>query len=248
MGTPNNVVSILNPTIPINQGIFEVSSDAKAKLGTRLVVGDRVFRYAQLSTSANEVAGKVVCAPLALSSYVSAVLTVSAAATGASTISVTGSAALAAGVFDEGYLSVASTGLTGGGLMFRVKKQASGGPTVVLTPYDSVPSSIGAGPASLVPNKYKAVKVDSSALANAAGVLPVNVTTGEYFWLQTWGPSAPTHSAATPAGATLILGTAGSVAGYAAGGASSGERVIGMNSNLIAVGSECCPVELYLEP
>lgn len=244
---PSNTVGILEPTIPVDQSIYETSTTQKTRLGTRLKVGDRVFRYAQLAASSNEVAGTLVCEPLALSSYVSAVLTVSAATTGATSISVTGSAAITAGVFNEGYLSIASTALAGGGLVFRVKNQASGGATIVLTLYDPIPSSIGAGPCSLVPNAYKAVKPDDKTIANAAGVLPVNVTTGEYFWVQTWGPASPRHSAATPAGAALMLGTAGCVEGYTAGGASSGERVIGMNSNLIAVATQCCPVQLCIQ-
>ena len=41
MSKPSNVVSIQNPTIPVDQGIYEESSTQKVRLGTRLTVGDR---------------------------------------------------------------------------------------------------------------------------------------------------------------------------------------------------------------
>lgn len=248
MSLPGNLVSILNPTIPVDQGIFEVSSDQKARLGTRLQVGDRVFRYAQLTASSNEPAGTLVCSPLSSSSYVSAVLTCSVATTGALQVTVTGSASVEADRFNEGHLSIASTAIAGGGLVFRVKAQASGGTAMVLDLYDALPEAISAAAkCSIMPNQYKLVKVGSKLLDRAAGVLPVDVASSNYFWLQTWGPTAIKGSA-VPAGAALMLGTAGAIEGVTMSAASSGAQYVGQNIGLVHVASEANACWVTIDP
>lgn len=249
MGKPSNVVSILNPTIAIDQSIYEESSDQKARLGTRLQLGDRVFRYARLSASANVNAGEVLCRPVTSASHMSAILTVSAATTGATTVNVTASAAMTANEYTEGYLSIASSALAGGGLMFRVKQQDTGtGVGMAIKLYDPIPGSIGAGPADLIPNPYNKVKVDSKVTGVPAGVAPIDVTTSNYFWLQTYGPCSARGSIALSGGHPLILGTAGGFVTYVAPGASSGARIIGQQPTVISVATQSNPIELLITP
>lgn len=249
MGIPSNVVSILSPTIPIDQSIYEESTTQKTRLGTRLAVGDRVFRYARLSASADVSAGDVLCYPVSSASHASAILTVSAATTGATSVNVTASAAMTADEYTDGYLSIASQALSGGGIMYRVKQQDSGtGVGMTLKLYDPVAVPITAGPGDLTPNRYNKVKADSKVTGIPAGVAPIDVTTSNYFWLQTWGPASALGSIALSAGFPLVLGTAGGLVTYVAPGASSGARIIAQQGTIISVATQANVVELFITP
>lgn len=254
MSLPSNIVKIMDPTIPVDQSIYETSTTQKARLGTRLQVGDRVFYYAVLSTSANVTAGNLLCAPQLVASHQSGIVTCGAATTGATTITVTMGTAVTANQYAEGYINLASSGLAGAGYLFRIKSHpavataASG----TFTLYDPLPGSVAAGPVNLVPNQYKAVKVGSQALDRAVGVAPIAVTTSEYFWLQTWGPAAPRHAAATPANGVLCAGTLGGVVvtndATTNGGLAAVMYPIGKNMNLAATATENNPVFLTICP
>lgn len=258
MSIPSNVVSILNPQIPINQSIYEQSDTQKARLGTRLQVGDRTFYYARLSTSANVAAGDVLCAPQMIASHQSGIVTCAAAATGANTISVTMGTAMTLNQYAEGYISFADSASLGGGWMFRIKSNPviATAATGSITLYDPIPGSVTAGPVNLLPNPFNQVMVGSAALDVPIGVVPVAVTTGNYFWLQTWGPSSPRHTGATVAAGALALGTLGGIANLvttgtlaATGNAQVDYKVqIGKNWNLAATATECNPVFLMILP
>ena len=214
MSIPSNIVSMLNPTIPVDQSIYEESTTQKTKLGTRLVVGDRVFRYAQLATSANAKASVLMCMPAVVASHQDAILTVSAQTAGAFTITCSASAGneFTANQYAEGYVSVGSTGLAGGGYLYRIKKHTAGA-QVAFTLYDPLASSVGAGPGSLTLPMYKAVKQGNAVTDVAVGVFPCAVTTGNYGWLQTWGIAAVKASTAIGAGIGLAVGVSGGAAG-----------------------------------
>ena len=89
MSVPSNIVSIMDPVIPVNQSIYETSTTQKTKLGARLAVGDRVYRYAVLGASANVTAGDLLCATQPVASHQSGLCTVAAATTGAAKLTVT---------------------------------------------------------------------------------------------------------------------------------------------------------------
>ena len=215
MSIPSNIVSIMNPTIPIDQSIYEQSSTAKTKVGTRLVVGDRVFRYARLATSANAAAAGILCVPTVIASHQDAILTISAQTAGATFLTCSASAGneFTTNQYAEGYVSVGSTALGGGGYLYRVKSHTAGA-QVAFTLYDRVAASVGAGPASLTPSLYSRVLQGNAVTDLVAGVAPCAVTTGNYFWLQTYGPAAVKASTAIGAGIGLCLGVSGGAAGF----------------------------------
>lgn len=258
MSVPSNIVSILNPTIPIDQGIYEESATLKTKIGTRLQVGDRVFYYARLSTSANVAAGDVLCATQIVASHQSGIVSVSSAATGAASLSITLGTAMATNQYAEGYISIADSAKAGAGWMFRIKSHLAiaTAATGVINLYDSVPGSIASGPVNFVPNLFSRVKVGSSALDVPVGVAPIAVTTSNYFWLQTWGVAAPRHTGATVAAGALALATLGGVANLVTTGTlgSTGFAQvdylfqIGKNFNLAATATEMNPVFLTIMP
>lgn len=254
---PSNLVKQLDPIIPVDQSIYEESSTQKAKLGTRLQVGERVYYYAKLSTSANVTPGYILSAPNLVASHQSGILSVAAATTGAKTLTITAGTAAAAGDYAEGYINISSTGLAGGGVMYKIKNNSAWATasTGTITLYDAIPGSVGAGPVNLVPCLFNGVKVGSAALGLPLGVTPCSVTTGNYFWLQTWGPASVYHSAATPAAAGIAMGTLGGAAAIATGtlGSTGYAPVdyavrIGKNMSLAATATQCNPVMLTILP
>lgn len=215
MGTVHGKFSkVLDSTIPIDQSIYEASTSQKARLGTRLELGGRVFHYAQLSSSANITgAGVLLCATTPIASHQTAILNVLAATTGATSITCTASVGneFTANQYQDGYIIPATT--AGGGYSFRVKSHGSGA-SVAFTLYDALDTAVGAGPASLEPNPYKSVLKGNSPSDMGVGVSQCAITTGQYAWLQTWGPGAVNASTALGAGLTLCAGVSGGVAGH----------------------------------
>lgn len=255
MSVPSNFTSRSNPQIPVDQGIYEESSTQKAPLGQRLQVGDRVFYYAKMG-AANVSAGKVVCAPLAVTTAMGATVAVDTAALGKRTLTITAGTDIAANALADGYVSVCSSGLAGGGILMRIRSHASfgsGGTACVLNLYDGVPvSTVAAGPANVVPNQYNGVIVGSQAVGMPVGVTPVNVTSGNYFWAQTWGMAGVCHQAATPVAAVLHMGTLGEVActfdATTNGGTAAVAKQIGFNINLAATAHWANPSYLTITP
>lgn len=258
MSVPSNAVSILNPQIPVDQSIYETSTTQKAKLGTRLQVGERVFYYAVLSTSANVAAGELLCAPQLIASHQSGIMTAKTTGTGATVITFTAGTLGTVNQYAEGYVAFASTGLAGCGL-YKIKANAAwatAATTANITLYDPIPGSLAAQPVNLVPCMFKNVLVGTNSNGVAMGVAPVSVTTGEYFWIQTYGPAAVKHEGATVAAGGLALGTLGGVANFIATGTlgATGSMIadyllpIGKNFNLAATATQANPVFLTILP
>ena len=250
MSVPTNLHNgVFEPQIPIDQSIYEQSTTQKARLGTRLAVGDRVFRYARLTTSANVLAGDLLCMPAVVASHQTAILTISAQTAGQYTLTCSASAGneFTANQYAEGYVTVASTGLAGGGGMFRIKSHGSGA-AVAFTIYDALPEAVAAGPGSLTRNMYNGVGIGGAVTAVPSCVAPCDVTTGNYFWGQTWGIAPIKASTAIGAGIGLCLGVSGGVAGILTIGAITGGghqfgKAIG-----VTVESHANPVWLTIMP
>lgn len=253
MSIPTNEVLVNDPIIPVPQSVYEfvtaITGSQMAPLGTRLRMSDRTYYYAQASASI--AGGTVVCANPPVTSAQSGILSVSAASIGAKTFTATSSAAVTVNFYAEGFFGVA-TG-TNVGEMYRIKSNAAGSTGYSITLYDGLNTAITAGtPFWLQPNDFMNVFVGSQALHRAVGVAPINVTSGGYFWLQTFGVANPTHVAASPANGVLVLGTTGSVAVTAdattGGGISAVAFPIGKNSPLAATAGQANPVFLSILP
>lgn len=249
MGVPSNAVSVLNPQIPVDQGIYEVSTTPKTRLGTRLQVGDRTYYYAQASASVG--GGTVLCSPAPTASHQSGIFAVASATAGARTISGTSSAAVAANLYDEGYFHITSS--ANAGQVYRIKSQDSGSAGFSIKLYDPIAQSIGTGTFyAITPNPFKNVFVGSQVVDVPVGIAPTNVTSGGYFWLQTWGPGNALHQAASAVAAALRLGTTGGL--VAAFNATTNDastiqaRVIAQNQTLAATAGQANPVFLTILP
>lgn len=249
MSQPSAVGNKLDPQIPVNQGIYEVSTTQQAPLGTRIRVGDRTFYYASMSASV--AGGTVVCALGPTASHQSGILAMAAASVGARVLTGTSSAAVAANVYAEGYFGVA-TG-TNIGEMYRVQANAAGSTGFNISLYDGLNTAITSGTGFfLIPNLYQNCFVGLQGSDTPVGVAITNVTSGGYAWLQTWGPAAPRHVAATVLAGALVLGTTGGVVVTAdattGGGLAAVAVTIGKNQKLAATAAQANPVYLTIAP
>lgn len=245
---PSNVINILNPIIPIDQGIYDVSSTAKTRLGTKLEVADRTFRYALASTASDLVAGRVAVAAAASTGFGTVNLTIASTAAGATVITCTSTALASANLFADDYLYVAD--LTSEGLMYRVKGNSAGSTGFTITLYDALSGALGAASkVGITLNPYKNLTL--TATGKPMGVNPIAVTSGYYYWLQTKGLANVLHAAADAAFAPLkISATAGALDGVTTGTlAATGNMyaIVGQNIGLASVDTECSPVFINFE-
>lgn len=195
------------------QSVYKSSSIQLAQLGSRKVVGDRVFRYMH--------AGGAIKARQGISQG-------GADTTGAGTmITVTGGTAPAGGrrilidndgagtcdknEFAEGYIGIdhgtAHTGGTNaGGYMYRIKSHPAmvASTSVYFQLYDPLVNAVESTDfAILYQNLYYQALVNTATGELPIGVCPVNVVSGDYFWGQTWGPCYVNAASAMAIGAAF---------------------------------------------
>lgn len=193
------------------QSIYDTSTLELADLGSRKVVGDRVFRYSLASGAAG--AGDLCqSSPASLINVTGG----TADAAGGKSFTFYFATSNSANVYAEGYLHAQSGTAANLGHMYRVKSHAAVAATSegVLTLYDPLKLVVNvADKWSVHQNIYKGVKenVDASGTAQPVGVAPILVTSGDYFWLQTWGPCALKGSASAGAGKALAPSDTGEV-------------------------------------
>lgn len=195
---------------PGDQSIYKSASIQQADLGHRKVVGDRVFRYAQADASIG--AGDV--AQINYNSQIN-VTAGGTEAAGAKAFTFYFATSNAAGVYDEGFLISQSGTAANLGYGYRVKTQpiVATTSTVKLTLYDPlVKGNDVADSWSLFSNKYKGLTENTAGTAASAGVAPIAVTSGDYFWLQTWGPCNVKAGAALADGNAFVAGATGQIA------------------------------------
>jgi hypothetical protein len=250
-GKPSNI-SQWQPTIPVNQSIYETDTTQRAPLGAKLIVGDRTFYYAQLGTSANVVAGLIVCAPAPTASHQADIFVPAATSAGVTTIAVSSGAAMVADQYAEGTMIVSSG--TGDGMTYRIKTHpahSSGALGWGITLYDPIAEPMTAtSEVNFIPNIYKGVAVGSALLDMPVGITPTAVTTGEYFWVQTYGLAGVYNSAALAEGQIVIHATLG-YAGVIINGTTAGslvQGVVGKNINLAGTATEKTPIFVTIRP
>jgi hypothetical protein len=195
----------------IQQGIFEESSTAKHKIGTRMQLADgRVFYYG----SAGEALGAgLVCASPNTPSGQEDMTVAAAVAAGDYIISAANeTTAITANLFDEGYLVTRETGGVGQTLKIKKHTTATATGTPVFTLYD--PCLVALTTASeidVMGNPFKGVTSAADEETNPAGVPLIAVTDAYYAWLQTWGTVGVLCGGAIPVGCDVVLGTNGAV-------------------------------------
>lgn len=197
------------------QSIYQSSDIPMAKLGSRKVVGDRVFRYA-LSGDSAIVAGDLVAAR-----YFEAKCqtnTAGAAVVGAKTWTYWASTNISSDALAEGYIWVQQCTASHEGYMYRIKTHASIGSagTGTLYLYDAIAHTASADcEVGVYQNLYKGVVTATTEVDPITGVAPIHASSGDYFWLQTWGVAA-VHQ-----GSAGLQGVGGPIVGGSAGACES---------------------------
>ena len=193
------------------QSIYKSSTVPLAELGSRLVVGDRVFRYAQCGLVPPN-AGDLVELGAGF------VLSVTGAATGG----IAGDKAIywfsttnvAKDYWAEGSICANSGTATSVGFQYRIKSHAAIATTSTgtLLLYDPlVVSNAATSKWSIFQNPYKGVTQMTGGTNIAMGVAPIVVTTNDYFWLQTYGPCEVKCAAVAGVGDPCAAGVTGQV-------------------------------------
>ena len=203
-----------------------LSTRKAAFLGQKAETPDgRTFRYA-LNGAVALAAGVTVQSPAQPASsvyadalaYSTAIMGQTFATGGTSITLTTGSTAIAANAFQDGYLYVK---VVPGSGAYLIKENTSGSSAgrVTVTVYAGDPFKDAFTTATrfaLQQNPYSSVVVSAGGLTGAIlGVAHSSVPIGNYFWLQTGGPAPTNMAAATSAPGNRVI--SGTTAGVAAG-------------------------------
>lgn len=205
--------------VPIAQSVYLSSSVQLAELGQRLVVGDRVFRYAQVGGVA-AVPGDIMQQPGSLCSIPTTGGGTSPAG-GKQFIFFHTASGAAADLYAEGSLHCVSGTSGNMGQIYRVKThQLIATDTAgTITLYDSLISTENITDKwQLSKNPYKGVTQNTAGTAPSAGVLVCLATTNDYVWLQTWGPCAVKSSTAAGGNSPMYAAATGAAVGFIATG------------------------------
>ena len=205
---------------PTGQSIYKSSSVQLAELGARLVVGDRVFRYAQIGGVVANV-GDVMQANIAPSVPVTAGGT--SPADGKQFVFFHTASGAAANLYAEGHLHCVSGTANNMGQMYRVKSHPliATDTAGTITLYDPLLTTENITDKwQLTKNQYKGVTQCTAGLGAVVtpGVLVCIATTNDYVWLQTWGPCAVKSQTSVLASGPLYAAATGAAVGFIATG------------------------------
>jgi len=191
--------------------IYASTAAQEFPLGTKMVNGDRVWRYCVNGGSSLAIAVPVQSAARQHAEADDDVVCGAASAIGALTVEVTSTANLAVAVdyYKEGYLIV--NDVVGQGQMRKIK----GHPALVgtgdstFTLYEPLEIALDTtSQLGLRKNPYDSVIATAAVLSGPAlGVAQFVVTASEYFWLQSGGPAAVVPQAAIALGTYAVVGT-----------------------------------------
>ena len=207
-------------TVPIAQSIYKSSSVQLAELGSRVVVGDRVFRYAQIGGVVARV-GDVMQS--ALLPRIPTTGGGTSPAGGRTFVFYNTGSASTLDQYAEGTLHCVSGTVDNMGQMYRIRSHASAadGTNVTLTLYDPLLTVENVTDLwQIVRNPYKLVTQCTAGLGavHTPGVLVCIATTNDYVWLQTWGPCAVKAQTSALAAGPLYAAATGAAVGFIATG------------------------------
>lgn len=200
---------------PGDQSIFDSSTVQLAAIGTRKVVGDRVFRYSQSGAAPVGIPGNIMQSNYQL---------ISATAGGGTAPSQSGgktfifyfATSTPANAYAEGYIMCQSGTSSNQGQCYKVKSHPAVATTStgLLTLYEPLVLNANTGDTwTLIDNPYSNLTINTAGTAASAGVCPIAVTTNDFFWLQTWGPCCVKAGVAVNTGISVGAGNTGQTAG-----------------------------------
>jgi len=222
MAVPGVVSSLKREVTISRQSIYEYSNTKNHEIGTRLRLGDRIFRYAANSTV--ELApGLMTSGPTTVANYNNVSVTTSASA-GQMYVDITaGATACTENQFAGGYLWFNAGGTTiGEGCAYRIKSHlavSAAGGTMRVHLYDPLATALTAttSKATLYANPWSAIVIHPATPTNRPTGVPLitvtasTATTTYYCWLQTGGfvPLSMETTYTIGGGVGAVSGTAG---------------------------------------
>lgn len=193
---------------------YAQSETQQFPLGTKLIQGERVWRYAHAGEAL------VIAAPLQSPARAHAeqdddIVCGAAAAIGTYDVSVTSTANLDTSPndskdnFKDGYLIVNDE--AGEGQMYKIKEAPalSGTDKSIFKLYDPLTIALTtSSELGLIKNPYKdVVDIKAVATGHPIGVALLAITNGYYFWCQSGGPAPVVANAAVSLGTKVVVGT-----------------------------------------
>jgi hypothetical protein len=174
-----------------SQGLLEQSSTKKEVLGRLQFTDDgRAFRYALAGGTLT--AGKACIMSVGVPNHIKVAQTAYGFSAGATSVSVlVGATAVTANQYDDGYLQVydGTAPAKGQNLLIASHSASAAGSEAITVRLKepAIAAVIATDSISLVKNPWNGV-THAAVLANGwAGIAPINVTSGYYFWIQTGG-------------------------------------------------------------
>jgi hypothetical protein len=194
--------------LTIMQGIFEESSTAKHKIGTRMQLADgRVFYYTK--AGATLAAGKLAGSKVTHADFINEAIATGAAGDTSIAFTPSGSATVAKDAFAEGFITIYE-GTTGAGQCRKIEghpeTEAAAEFTVTLRDPFTVVVNADAT-ATLVYNPFFEVEHFEDSAISPAGVPLIAATDTYYLWLQTWGIAAVLNTGNSALGQNLVAST-----------------------------------------
>lgn len=201
---------ILSSGVASPQSIFEIASDAKHSLGTRGVLGDKIFYYGKAGAS-NLGIGIVTTLSARVTNHISCAW-VSGGAIGSTKVTFTlGATAATENQYLDGELLVIDG--TGSGQRRRVKYNPAhaGSGDIEVEVYEPFTIACGTGEISLIANQYNGIlTTPGNAVVHVVGVPQCAVTAAYHAWFQTSGPAMVLGDGSTfAAGGLVCAATAG---------------------------------------
>ena len=161
--------------------------------GTRMVIGDRVFKYGQVNGAIG--AGNICQNAVGVANHDMDLVITAAAAVGANSIGVTlGGTAATEDQYADGYIYINDG--AGEGHMYKIRQHdainSSGSGTINLYDGDTVAEAITTSSiCGLLKNPYKDVIVyPTTGTGSCVGVAATEIADDYYGWFQTWGYAA----------------------------------------------------------
>lgn len=229
-----------------NQGLYEQSATKKEFLGTlRFTEDGRAFRYAKAGGTI--AMGKNCIMAVTTANHIKQANTGYTMAVGAVQVSVLlGATACTANQYDDGYLQIydgASTAVGQQCLIASHTISAAGSEAITLTLAEPIRAAcIATDSYSLIPNPWNGVTHAATVANGNAGLAPIAVTSGYYFWLQTGGVGCGLCHANTALGSEITL-SATDTGGYdVAAGYTSG--FVGTTIGFAAIADKYNPLFL----
>lgn len=227
-------------------GFTANSANPEFKLGDIARVGDRVFRYVKAGGTALTV-GNLLQSPAEVTNHQN--LTPSAAAIGATSITVTlGATAATANQYAGGWAMISVT--PGIGYMYEIESNpaADASASLTLTLKDAISIALTASSrVDLVLNPYSGViQSPTTATGTVVGVAVAPITASQYGWIQCGGVANVLAQGTITVGNLVVAsnGTAGSVEN-AVNASTEAQAPVGIAVTGIATG-ECGAIKLTI--